>query len=68
VPRAIFAHCGSRIVAGDERVLDPEIRHIAEERGIEAEIAHDGMEVVLRYVYGSWFSESSNILCLSAVA
>jgi phosphoribosyl 1,2-cyclic phosphodiesterase len=48
VPRAIFTHCGSQIVEGDERTLGAEIRALAEERGVEVEIAHDGMEVVLR--------------------
>ena len=49
VPRAIFTHCGSVIVDGDERTLGAEIREMAEERGLEqVDIAHDGMEVVLR--------------------
>ena len=48
VPRAIFTHCGSQIVEGDERILGPRLEGWAEERGVEAEIAHDGMEVVLR--------------------
>ena len=48
VPRAIITHCGSQIVEGDERTLGATLREWAEERGIEAEFAHDGMEVVLR--------------------
>lgn len=48
VPRAIITHCGSRIVEGDERTLGATLRAWADERGIEAEFAHDGMEVVLR--------------------
>jgi hypothetical protein len=44
VKRAIFTHCGSQIVGGDERVLGPLARHLGRERGIEARIAHDGME------------------------
>jgi phosphoribosyl 1,2-cyclic phosphodiesterase len=48
VPRAIFTHCGAEIVEGDERTLGAEIRHMADERGVEAEIAHDGMALVLR--------------------
>lgn len=48
VPRAVITHCGSQIVTGDERTLGAELREIARERGVEAEIAHDGMEVVLR--------------------
>ncbi len=48
VPRAIITHCGSQIVEGDERRLGALLREMADERGVEAEIAHDGMEVVLR--------------------
>ena len=48
VPRAIITHCGSEIVEGDERTLGAELREMAGERGVEAEFAHDGMEVVLR--------------------
>jgi len=49
VSRAIFTHLGSEIVEGDERTLGAEIRDLAEERNVDqVEIAHDGMEVVLR--------------------
>ncbi len=48
VPRAIITHCGSEIVEGDERVVNAKIRELTLERGVEAEVAHDGMEVVLR--------------------
>jgi phosphoribosyl 1,2-cyclic phosphodiesterase len=48
VPRAIFTHCGSEIVKGDERVLGARIGALASERSVEAQIAHDGMELVLR--------------------
>lgn len=48
VPRAIITHCGREIVEGDERTLGAELRRMAEERGVEAELAYDGMEVVLR--------------------
>jgi len=48
VPRAIITHCGSEIVEGDERTLGAELRKMAAERGVKAEFAHDGMEVVLR--------------------
>lgn len=49
VPRAIFTHCGSQVLEGDERSLGAKLRGWAEDRGVEAEIAHDGMEVVLRF-------------------
>lgn len=48
VPRAIFTHCGSEIVTGDERVLGAKLRAMGDERGVEAKIAHDGLEVILR--------------------
>ena len=47
VPRAIITHCGSEIVTGDERKFAGELRAMAVERGIEACIAHDGMELTL---------------------
>jgi phosphoribosyl 1,2-cyclic phosphodiesterase len=48
VPEALFTHCGSAIVAGDERTVGATVRRFAEERGVRASIAHDGMERVLR--------------------
>jgi len=48
VPRAIITHCGSQIVKGDEGELSARLRQLAEERGVRAEIAYDGMEVVVR--------------------
>jgi phosphoribosyl 1,2-cyclic phosphodiesterase len=48
VPRAIITHCGSGIVAGDERKVGAQLRKMATERGVEAEIAYDGVEIVLR--------------------
>lgn len=47
VPRAIFTHCGSEIVTGDERKLAAKLRAMANKRGVEACIARDRMEVVL---------------------
>jgi phosphoribosyl 1,2-cyclic phosphodiesterase len=46
VPRAILTHCGSEIVAGDERNLAAWLRAMGAERGVETRIAHDGMELV----------------------
>jgi phosphoribosyl 1,2-cyclic phosphodiesterase len=48
VPRAIITHCGSEIVADDERSLRKTIAVIARDLGIEAQIAHDRMELALR--------------------
>lgn len=48
VPRASFTHCGSQIVEGDERVLGAQVRRLGRERGADACIAYDGMELLLR--------------------
>ena len=47
VPQAIITHCGSEIVAGDERKLFAKLRGIAAGRGIEVRIAYDGMKLEL---------------------
>src|SRR6516164_2961604 len=47
VRRAIFTHCGAQIVSGDERVLGALVRRLGRERGVEARIAYDGMELSL---------------------
>jgi ribonuclease BN (tRNA processing enzyme) len=48
VKRMIVTHCGSDIVAGDRREVEARLHGLATERGVEVEIAHDGMAVVLR--------------------
>jgi len=48
VERAIFTHCGSELVQGDERTLGAKLRAMAAERNVKVEIAYDGMEVRLR--------------------
>lgn len=48
IKRAIFTHSGSQIVDGDERILGPKLRAMARVRGVEAAIAYDGMEIVVR--------------------
>lgn len=48
VRRMIVTHCGADIVAGDERKVGARLRRLAQERGVAVEIAHDGMECVLR--------------------
>ena len=47
VPRAIITHCGSEIVTGDEGDIAAKICAMAIERGIEVQIAYDGMELKL---------------------
>lgn len=46
--RAVFTHCGAEIIEGDERTLGAELRAMADERDVEARIAHDGQQMVLR--------------------
>ncbi len=45
VRSAIFTHCGSQIVGGDERVLGPLVRRLGRKRRVEARIAYDGLTV-----------------------
>jgi phosphoribosyl 1,2-cyclic phosphodiesterase len=47
VPRAVFTHCGSEIVKGDQVVVD-RVEALGRERSVRAEIAYDGFELVLR--------------------
>ncbi|HEX9080903.1 MAG TPA: MBL fold metallo-hydrolase, partial [Holophagaceae bacterium] len=47
VMRAIITHCGSEIVRDEERAAT-KLAAFAKERGVQAELAHDGMEVALR--------------------
>lgn len=48
VGRAIFTHCGGEIMEGDERAVEARIRAKARVHGVEAQIACDGQEVILR--------------------
>jgi phosphoribosyl 1,2-cyclic phosphodiesterase len=48
VSRAIFTQCGTQIVEGDPEAVEAQIQELAEERGVQAEIAYDGMQVILR--------------------
>jgi phosphoribosyl 1,2-cyclic phosphodiesterase len=47
VPRALFTHCGSQIVKADGRRMAAYVRKLGAERGVEAVIAYDGMEINL---------------------
>jgi phosphoribosyl 1,2-cyclic phosphodiesterase len=47
VPRAVFTHCGSQIVRGDERVLAVEVRSLGRALGVEALIAYDRLKINL---------------------
>lgn len=48
VPKMIVTHCGAQIVDADEREVRAKLNELARERGVEVEIAYDGMEAVLR--------------------
>lgn len=48
VSKAVFTHCGGEIIRGDERKLGARLRIMARERGVDARIAYDGLEIVLR--------------------
>lgn len=43
VRRAIFTHCGSRIVAGDRRLIAARIEQLARANDVEASVARDGL-------------------------
>jgi phosphoribosyl 1,2-cyclic phosphodiesterase len=47
VGKAVFTHCGTEIVGGDERRIGPRVRQIAREMGVDARIAHDGLRLRL---------------------
>ena len=47
VRRAVFTHCGSEIVKGDARTTNARVRALGRERGVEARIAYDGLELAL---------------------
>jgi phosphoribosyl 1,2-cyclic phosphodiesterase len=47
VPRAIFTHCGTQIVAGGNR-LERRVAALGVARGVRTEVASDGLEVRIR--------------------
>jgi phosphoribosyl 1,2-cyclic phosphodiesterase len=48
VPRAVFTHCGSEIVAAEGRRLAGAVRRLGRERGVQARLAYDGFRLALR--------------------
>jgi phosphoribosyl 1,2-cyclic phosphodiesterase len=48
VPQAIFTHCGTEIVSGEKKEVDAAVASMAAERGVEAAVACDGAEIILR--------------------
>ena len=47
VHRAVFTHCGSEIVKGEARRVAGAVRRLGSKYGIEALIAHDGLELTV---------------------
>jgi len=48
VPTAVFTHCGTQIVSGDECILGEKVASLGRQLGVPAKIAFDGMKLVLR--------------------
>jgi phosphoribosyl 1,2-cyclic phosphodiesterase len=48
IPFMIITHCGSEIVKGKKEEIQTKLEKLAEERGIDAWIAYDGMERILK--------------------
>ncbi|MBI4460942.1 MAG: MBL fold metallo-hydrolase [Acidobacteria bacterium] len=49
VRRAIFTHCGTEIVSGEERKVSEKVAALGKQAGVKVQIAFDGMELALRY-------------------
>lgn len=47
VARAVFTHCGSGIVKGDTRRIAARVRLLGWERGVDASVAYDGLNLSL---------------------
>jgi phosphoribosyl 1,2-cyclic phosphodiesterase len=47
VRRAVFTHCGSEIVKGDAPAVADRVDALGRERSVRAEIAYDGLELLL---------------------
>jgi phosphoribosyl 1,2-cyclic phosphodiesterase len=52
VASAVFTHCGSEIVGGDERVLGALVRRLGKARHVTARIAYDGLSLDLAEFQG----------------
>ena len=48
IPRAVITHCGSGIVEKGREDNLKKLAELADEREVEATIAYDGMEMVIR--------------------
>lgn len=48
IHRAVISHCGEEIVAADHEEIAESVGAMAAEREVTAQVAYDGMEIVLR--------------------
>jgi glyoxylase-like metal-dependent hydrolase (beta-lactamase superfamily II) len=48
VAKAVFTHCGTEVVAGDEEKMQELVVSAGRARNVEAQLAHDGMTLILR--------------------
>jgi len=48
VPRAIFTHCGTQIVGGNQKTVAAKIKALAQEKGVETALAYDGLSIITR--------------------
>lgn len=48
VSGAVFTHCGTQIVCGDEQAMNEAVTSLGQQLGVAARIAFDGMELLLR--------------------
>jgi hypothetical protein len=47
VPKAVFTHCGTAVVESPEGEAEEEVRRLGLEKGVDAVLAFDGMEMVV---------------------
>lgn len=50
VTRAIFTHCGSRIVGSDGREIAAQVRRLGVAQGVKARVAYDGMTLAFPFI------------------
>lgn len=48
VAHAVITHCGREVVAADEQAILTRLNQAAAKRGVTAQLAHDGMSMILR--------------------
>ncbi len=48
IPRMIVTHCGSGIVGGNQARVGSKLQSLGQSYGVKIQVAHDGMELVVR--------------------